>query len=326
MRARGAKVTDVVILVVAADDGVMPQTVEAIDHAKPAEVPIIVAINKIDRPDANPDRVLQQVSEHGLVPEKWGGDTICVEISALQDSTGIDELLEQVLLVADLAELVGAPDRARRRHGARGQPGGRARPGRHGHGPRGPAQGRRPGRRRRRLRQGQGPARRPGKTIKSRRALDPGPGARLLRAALRRRRDARGRRPGPRALAGRGARPARAPHRPPADRRGVGRAPRGPLRADPARRDRDAQRRARRPTSRARSRRAASRCASSSATTSSWSSCTAAWAASPRTTCSSRARPQRDDHRLQRPARPAQPRDWPSPRAWRSAPTRSSTS
>ncbi|MGA2968423.1 MAG: translation initiation factor IF-2 [Acidimicrobiales bacterium] len=108
MRARGAKVTDVVILVVAADDGVMPQTVEAINHAKLAEVSVIVAINKIDKADANPDRVLQQVSEYGLVPEKWGGDTICVEISALQ-GTGIDELLEQVLLVAELAELTARP-------------------------------------------------------------------------------------------------------------------------------------------------------------------------------------------------------------------------
>ena len=91
MRARGATVTDIVILVVAADDGVMPQTVEAINHAKAAEVPIIVAVNKIDRPDANADRVLQQISEHGLVPEKWGGDVICVEVSALQ-SLGIDDL------------------------------------------------------------------------------------------------------------------------------------------------------------------------------------------------------------------------------------------
>jgi len=108
MRARGAKVTDVIILVVAADDGVMPQTVEAIDHAKAASVPIIVAINKMDKADANPDRVLQQLSEHGLVPEKWGGDTIAVEISALQGK-GIDELLEQVLLVAEIAELADRP-------------------------------------------------------------------------------------------------------------------------------------------------------------------------------------------------------------------------
>ena len=104
MRARGAEVTDVVVLVVAADDGVMPQTVEAINHAKAANVALVVAVNKMDKADANPDRVLQQISEYGLVPEKWGGETICVEISALQGS-GIDELLEQVLLVAEIGEL-----------------------------------------------------------------------------------------------------------------------------------------------------------------------------------------------------------------------------
>jgi translation initiation factor IF-2 len=108
MRARGAKVTDIVILVVAADDGVMPQTVEAINHAKAADVPIIVAVNKIDKAEANPDRVLQQLSDHGLVAEKWGGDTITVEISALQ-GLGIEDLLEQVLLVAELAELSARP-------------------------------------------------------------------------------------------------------------------------------------------------------------------------------------------------------------------------
>ena len=108
MRARGANVTDIVVLVVAADDGVMPQTIEAINHARAAKVPIIVAVNKIDRPDANPDRVLEQLSQQGLVPEKWGGDTICVEISALQ-STGIDELLEQISVVAELEELVARP-------------------------------------------------------------------------------------------------------------------------------------------------------------------------------------------------------------------------
>jgi translation initiation factor IF-2 len=104
MRARGAQATDIVVLVVAADDGVMPQTVEAIDHATAAEVPIIVAVNKMDRPDANPERVLQQLSERGLVPEAWGGDTIVVEVSALQ-GTGIDELLEQITLVAEIEEL-----------------------------------------------------------------------------------------------------------------------------------------------------------------------------------------------------------------------------
>jgi translation initiation factor IF-2 len=96
MRARGASVTDIVVLVVAADDGVMPQTVEAINHAKAARVPIVTAINKIDKADADPNRVMQQLSEHGLVPESWGGDTITVEISALQ-SFGIDELLAEVL-------------------------------------------------------------------------------------------------------------------------------------------------------------------------------------------------------------------------------------
>jgi translation initiation factor IF-2 len=104
MRARGAQATDIVVLVVAADDGVMPQTVEAIDHATAAEVPIIVAVNKMDRPDADSTRVLQQLSERGLVPEAWGGDTIVVEVSALQ-GTGIDELLEQITLVAEVEEL-----------------------------------------------------------------------------------------------------------------------------------------------------------------------------------------------------------------------------
>ncbi|HEY1444719.1 MAG TPA: translation initiation factor IF-2 [Acidimicrobiales bacterium] len=104
MRARGAQVTDIVILVVAADDGVMPQTVEAIDHAKAAEVPIIVAVNKIDREQADPQRVMQQLSERELVPEAWGGDTIFVEVSALQ-GTGIEALLEQIVLVAEVEEL-----------------------------------------------------------------------------------------------------------------------------------------------------------------------------------------------------------------------------
>lgn len=108
MRARGAKATDIAILVVAADDGIMPQTIEAINHAKAADVPIIVAVNKIDKPDANPDRVLQQLTEHGLVPEEWGGDTIVVKVSALQ-GTGIDELLEYILLVADIKDLKANP-------------------------------------------------------------------------------------------------------------------------------------------------------------------------------------------------------------------------
>ncbi len=108
MRARGAKATDIAILVVAADDGIMPQTIEAINHAKAAEIPIIVAVNKIDKPGANPDRVLQQLTEHGLVPEAWGGDTITVNVSALQ-GTGIDELLEYILLVADVQDLKANP-------------------------------------------------------------------------------------------------------------------------------------------------------------------------------------------------------------------------
>ncbi|MFJ5791287.1 translation initiation factor IF-2 [Lysinibacillus sp. NPDC097162] len=110
MRARGAKVTDLTILVVAADDGVMPQTVEAINHAKAAEVPIIVAVNKMDKPSANPDRVMQELTEHGLVPEAWGGETIFVPISALKGE-GIDTLLEMVLLVAEVGELKANSDR-----------------------------------------------------------------------------------------------------------------------------------------------------------------------------------------------------------------------
>ncbi len=109
MRARGAQVTDVAILVVAADDGVMPQTIEAINHAKAANVPIIVAINKMDRPGANPDHVKQQLAEHELIPEDWGGDTIMVPVSAHQ-KTGIPELLEMILLVAEMQELKANPN------------------------------------------------------------------------------------------------------------------------------------------------------------------------------------------------------------------------
>jgi translation initiation factor IF-2 len=110
MRSRGAKVTDIAILVVAADDGIMPQTIEAINHAKAAKVPIIVAINKIDKPNINIDRVKQELSEQGLLPEDWGGETICVEVSALK-RIGIDELLEMVLLVAEVEELKANPNR-----------------------------------------------------------------------------------------------------------------------------------------------------------------------------------------------------------------------
>ena len=110
MRARGAKITDVTILVVAADDGVMPQTIEAINHAKAADVPIIVAVNKMDKPQANPDRVMNELVEYGLISEEWGGDTIFVPISALKGD-GIDELLENILLVTELQELKANPNR-----------------------------------------------------------------------------------------------------------------------------------------------------------------------------------------------------------------------
>ena len=111
MRARGAMITDIAILVVAADDGIMPQTVESINHAKAANIPIIVAINKIDKENANPDRVLQQLTEYGLVPEDWGGDTICCKISAKQ-KIGIENLLEMVTLTAEMAELKANPNRS----------------------------------------------------------------------------------------------------------------------------------------------------------------------------------------------------------------------
>ncbi len=110
MRARGAKATDIAILVVAADDGIMPQTVEAINHAKAAGIDIIVAINKMDKPSANPDAIKQELTKYELVPEEWGGDVICVPVSALM-RTGIDDLLENVLLVADMKELKANPDR-----------------------------------------------------------------------------------------------------------------------------------------------------------------------------------------------------------------------
>jgi translation initiation factor IF-2 len=109
MRGQGAQATDIVVLVVAADDGVMPQTVEAIDHAKAAKVPIVVAINKIDKPDANPERIKQQLTDLGLVVEEWGGDTVCVPISAKQ-AQGISDLLENLFLVADILELKADAD------------------------------------------------------------------------------------------------------------------------------------------------------------------------------------------------------------------------
>ena len=113
MRARGAQITDVAILVVAADDGVMPQTIEAIDHAKAAGVPIIVAINKIDKPDANPETVKTELTQYGLVAEDWGGDTIMVPVSA-KKNIGISDLLEMILLVAEMEDLKANPNRAAR--------------------------------------------------------------------------------------------------------------------------------------------------------------------------------------------------------------------
>ena len=110
MRARGAEVTDIAILVVAADDGIMPQTVEAINHIKAAKVPMIVAINKMDKPEANPDRVKQQLTEHGILPEEWGGDAICIPISA-KTGMGLDELKKMILLVAEMEELKANPNR-----------------------------------------------------------------------------------------------------------------------------------------------------------------------------------------------------------------------
>jgi len=110
MRARGAKVTDIVVLVVAADDGVMPQTLEAIDHARAAKVPIIVAINKIDKPDAQPERIKQQLADRGLLAEDWGGDVVMVPVSAKMKQN-LDLLLEMILLVADLQDLKANPNR-----------------------------------------------------------------------------------------------------------------------------------------------------------------------------------------------------------------------
>ena len=113
MRARGAQVTDIAVLVVAADDGVMPQTLEAINHAKAAKVPIVVAINKMDKPGANPDHVKQQLAEHELIPEEWGGTTIMVPVSA-KKKEGINDLLEMILLVAEVQELKANANREAR--------------------------------------------------------------------------------------------------------------------------------------------------------------------------------------------------------------------
>ena len=142
MRARGAKATDIVVLVVAADDGVMPQTIEAINHARAADVPIIVAINKIDKPDANPNRVRTELLSHEVVVESMGGDTLEVEVSALK-GTNLDKLLEAIVLQAEVLDLKANPDRARRRHRGRGAARPRPRPDRHRAGAARHAQGRR---------------------------------------------------------------------------------------------------------------------------------------------------------------------------------------
>ena len=137
MRARGARVTDIAVVVVAADDGVMPQTLEAISHAKAAKVPIIIALNKIDKPDSNPDRVKTELTEAGIVVEEYGGDVPLVPVSA-KTRIGLDELIEMILLVADLQELKANPEARRDRHDRRSQArqgprrrGDRARPDRH---------------------------------------------------------------------------------------------------------------------------------------------------------------------------------------------------
>ena len=160
MRARGAKVTDIVVLVVAANEGVMPQTQEAINHARAANVPIIVAINKIDLPDANLDNVKQRLTQVGLVPEDYGGDTITVPVSA-RTGEGIDKLLEMILLQADVMELKANPAR-RARHDYRVAARPRARPGRHRADPGRHAASGRSVRLQGRIRKGQGPGRRSG--------------------------------------------------------------------------------------------------------------------------------------------------------------------
>ena len=141
MRARGAQITDIAVLVVAADDGVMPQTVEALDHARAAGVPVVVAVNKIDKEEADPNRVRTQMVERGLVPSEWGGDTEFVDVSA-KTSANLEGLLETVLIVADLAELKGDPTGRARGHRPRGAPRQGAGTGGHRARPEGHARGR----------------------------------------------------------------------------------------------------------------------------------------------------------------------------------------
>ena len=126
MRARGAKMTDIVVLVVAADDGPMPQTVEAINHARAAEVPIVVAVNKVDKPGANPAQIRTKLMEHNLIPEEFGGETIYIDVSA-KTKQGIDKLLEMLALQAEVLELQGQPEEAGARPRGRGPAGSLAR-------------------------------------------------------------------------------------------------------------------------------------------------------------------------------------------------------
>ena len=210
LRARGAKVTDIAVLVVAADDGVMPQTVESINHARAAEVPVLVAVNKIDKPEANPQKVRQELVDHGLQPEEWGGTTQFADVSA-KSGEGIDDLLEKILLVADAeleldAEREGGGLRADHRKPPRHRPrprGDDARPARH-------APRRRRDRRRRRVGQGARAARLPRREGQGGDAGHPGRDPRLRQAAAGRRARARRREraPGPASRAA--ARPASA--------------------------------------------------------------------------------------------------------------------
>ena len=162
MRARGADATDIVVLVVAADDGVMPQTLEALDHAKAAEVPIIVAINKIDREGADPQRVMTQLSERELIPEEWGGDTIMVPVSAMTGE-GIDDLIDNLLVVAEVEDLRATPDDRAAGTVLEVAPRHRSRPGRNRARRAGHAERRRSAGERGRLGSGPGPHRRPGR-------------------------------------------------------------------------------------------------------------------------------------------------------------------
>ena len=307
MRQRGAEVTDVVVLVVAADDGVMPQTIEAINHARAAEVPIVVALNKIDKDNADPQRVLAELSEQGLVAESWGGDTIVVEMSAQQD-LGIDDLLAQLVVVAELEELTANPtgrakgvvleanldtgrgpvatvlvDKGTLKVGdpiVAGGAWGRVRAMIDDTGKQvkeaGPSQ--------------------PVQVL----GLQSVPNAGDEFRSRRHGEDGAHRGRGPRA-----ALPPQGPawRRPSAARREAG----GHLQPDPVRRDRRRSTWCSRPTCRARWKRSPSRCAASSATTSSWPSSTVASAGSPRTTSTSLGHLQRHAHRVQRPPGPQGP-------------------